>query len=219
MNKEDIKGIIFDLDGVLFDSEYYQWQGWVEPLREYGIELTKEMYFKYAGKNGKQIDEELIKDFNLNIEIGTLLKAKQPLIGKWFSEAAMPLMPYAKEAAEYFANNSRFKVALCSGGDTEEIITKLEKNDFIKYFSVIAAGSDVARSKPWPDIYLYAAEKLGLKPEECLAFEDTQYGLQSAKSAGVNCFVIPNEYSEKQDFSKADKVVSSLKEVVEFFNN
>jgi len=61
MNKENIKGIIFDLDGVLFDSEYYQWQGWVEPLREYGIELTKEMYFAYAGKNGKQIDEELIK--------------------------------------------------------------------------------------------------------------------------------------------------------------
>ena len=219
MNKEDIKGIIFDLDGVLFDSEYYQWQGWVEPLREYGIELTKVMYFNYAGKSGKQIDEELIKDFNLNIPVGTLLEAKKVLIEKWFNEKTMPIMPFAKEAAEFFVNNPKFKVGLCSGGDKGEILTKLEKNDFVKYFSVITAGSDVARSKPWPDIYLLAAEKLRLKPEECLAFEDTQYGLQAAKSAGVYCFAVPNEYSEKQDFSKSDKVISSLKEAIEFFNN
>lgn len=219
MKKEDIKGIIFDLDGVLFDSEYYQWQGWVEPLREYGIELTKDMYFNYAGKSGKQIDGELINDFNLNLPLGTLWEAKKVLIEKWFNEKAMPAMPFAKEAVEYFTNNTQFKVGLCSGGDREEIITKLEKNDFVKYFSVITAGNDVSRSKPFPDIYLLAVEKLGLKPEECLAFEDTQYGLQAAKSAGVYCFAIPNEYSEKQDFSKADKVISSLKEAIEFFNN
>lgn len=219
MIKKDIKGIIFDLDGVLFDSEYYQWQGWVEPLREYGIRFTKEMYFNYAGKNGKQVDEELIKDFNLNIPVGTLWEAKKKLIKNWFNEKAMPLMPLAQEAVEYFISNPQFKIALCSGGDREEVITKLEKNDFVKYFSVIVAGSDVPRSKPYPDIYLLAIEKLELKPEECLAFEDTQYGLEAAKSAGVNCFAIPNEYSIKQDFSKADKVIPSLKEVIEFFKN
>jgi HAD superfamily hydrolase (TIGR01509 family) len=219
MNKENIKGIIFDLDGILFDSEYYQWQGWVEPLREFGVELTKEMYFKYAGKSWRPIGEEMVKDFNLNISVEDLWERKKKLLEKWFNEKAMPLMPYAKEAAEYFSSNPQFKVALCSGGDRDEIITKLEKNDFVKYFSVITAGSDVKKSKPEPDIYLLSAERLGLKPEECLAFEDTQYGLQAAKSAGCYCFAVPNEYSEKQDFSKADKVISSLKEVVEFFNN
>jgi len=219
MNKENIKGIFFDLDGILFDSEYYQWQGWVEPLREYGIELTKEMYFNYAGKSGPQIDEELIKDFNLGIFPGTLWEAKQKLLERWFNEKAMPLMPYSKEAVEYFANNSRFKVALCSGGPREEIMTKLEKNDFVKYFPVIVAGSDVSRSKPYPDIYLLAVEMLGLIPEECLAFEDTQYGSEAAYSAGVHCFVVPNEYSLKQDFSKADRVLSSLKDAIEFFEN
>ena len=217
MNKENIKGIIFDLDGILFDSEYYQWQGWVEPLREYGIELTKEMYFAYAGKNGKQIDEELVKDFNLNIPIGTLLGEKKKLIEKWFNEKIMPIMPFAKEAVEFFISNPQFKIALCSGGDTEEIMVKLEKNDFVKYFPVIVAGSDVEKSKPNPDIYLLAVKKLGLKPEECLAFEDTQYGLQAAYSAGTHCFAVPNEYSLKQDFSKADRVLSSLKEAMDYF--
>ena len=211
---DNIKGIIFDLDGVLFDSEYYQYLGWVEPLRDYGIELTKEMYFDYAGKSGKQIEEELIKNFNLKIEQGTLLNKKKVLIEKWFNEKTMPIMPYAKEAVEYFKDN--FKIALCSGGDREEVITKLSKNDFLKYFPIIVAGNDVSRSKPWPDVYLLAVEKLNLKPSECLAFEDTQYGLQAAKDAGVNCFAVPNEYSIRQDFSRADKVLSSLKEAIEF---
>lgn len=215
MEKENIKGIIFDLDGVLFDSEYYQWQGWVEPLKKFDIELNKEMYFKYAGKSGKQIDQELVKDFNLKIEEGDLLAQKKILIEKWFNEKTMPIMPYAKEAVEYFSDN--FKIALCSGGDREEVITKLEKNDFLKYFPIIVAGDDVERSKPWPDTYLLAVEKIGLNPLECLAFEDTQYGLQAAKDAGIFCFAVPNEYSTNQDFSRADKIIYSLKEAIDFF--
>lgn len=218
MDKDKIKGIIFDLDGVLFDSEYYQWQGWVEPLRKYGIELTKEMYFKYAGKSWKPIEAEMIKDFNLDLKERDLWDEKKKLLEKWFNEKAMPLMHFSRETVEFFANDPRYKVALCSGGDKDEIVTKLEKNDFLKYFPIIAAGSDVEKSKPFPDIYLLAVEKLGLKPEECLAFEDTQYGLQAAKDAGVACFAVPNEYSAEQDFSRADKVLSSLKEGVDFFN-
>ncbi len=219
LDKKDIKGIIFDLDGVLFDSEQYQWQGWVLPLRAFGIELTKELYFNYAGKSGKHIEKELIKDFNLNIEEGFLLNEKKKLLEKWFSEKKMGLMPYSKEAVEYFTNDTRFKVALCSGGDRKEIVMKLTKNDFLKYFPIIVSANDVLRSKPDPDIYLFAAKKLELRPDECLAFEDTQYGLQAANSAGLHCFAVPNEYSVKQDFSKADKVLNSLEEGVEFFKD
>jgi len=113
MNKETIKGIIFDLDGVLLETEYYQWQGWVIPLRELGIELTKEKYFDYAGKSGKQIEEELIKDFNLNIKKGELLSKKEPMLIKWFKESKLNYMPFAKESVKFFS--SSFKLALCSG--------------------------------------------------------------------------------------------------------
>jgi len=108
-------------------------------------------------------------------------------------------------------------VALCSGGDREEILTKLKMNNFLKYFSVIVAGDDVQHSKPAPDIYLLAVKLLNLNPDECLAFEDTQYGLQAAKEAGLCCFAIPNEYSNKQDFSLADKILTSLNDAIIFF--
>ena len=216
MDKNRIKGIIFDLDGVLLETEYYQWQGWVIPLREFGIELTKEKYFDYAGKNGKQIDKELIKDFNLNLKEGDLLLKKEPLLLQWFSEKKLNYMPYAKEAAEFFS--SKFKVALCSGGPRDEILLKLENAELIQYFPIIVAGSDVSRGKPAPDIYIKAKELIGLSSEECLAIEDTQYGLQAAKDAELNCVSIPNEYSLKQDFSRADLVCNSLKDLIEYFN-
>ena len=152
MDKNNIKGIIFDLDGVLLETEYYQWMGWVIPLKEFGIELTKEKYLDYAGKNGKQIDKELIKDFNLNIEEGALLSKKEPLLIKWFSEEKLNYMPYVKEALDFF--NNKFKLALCSGGSREEVIIKLKNANLIQYFPIIVAGSDVERSKPAPDIYL-----------------------------------------------------------------
>lgn len=216
MNKEKIKGIIFDLDGVLLETEYYQWQGWVIPLREFGIELTKEKYFDYAGKNGKQIEKELIQDFNLNIEEGELLSKKEPMLIKWFLEEKLNYMPYVREALDFF--NNKFKLVLCSGGPREEVISKLKNAGLIEYFPIIVAGSDVEKSKPAPDIYFKAQELIGLPKEECLAIEDTQYGLQAAKDAGLNCVSIPNEYSLKQDFSRADMICKSLKELVEYFN-
>jgi beta-phosphoglucomutase-like phosphatase (HAD superfamily) len=127
MNKEKIKGIIFDLDGVLLETEYYQWQGWVIPLREMGIELTKEKYFDYAGKSGKRIEEEIIKDFDLNLKQGELLHKKEELLLEWFSEKKLNYMPYVKEALEFF--NSKFKLALCSGGPRDEVILKLKKQN------------------------------------------------------------------------------------------
>ncbi|MDD3085003.1 MAG: HAD family phosphatase [Candidatus ainarchaeum sp.] len=216
-NYKNLKGIVFDLDGTLFDTEYYQWQGWVFPLKDYGIDLTKEKYLDYAGKKGEDIEKELIRDFNLKINEGELLNEKKKLLEEWFSTKEINLMPYARELVEYFFNNQNYKIALCSGGPRDEVILKLKRNDFLKYFEVVTTSSDVERGKPFPDIYEKAVERLMLNKEECLAVEDTQYGVQSAKDAGLFCFAVPSEYSLKQDFSKADEILKSLEEVFPFF--
>lgn len=126
-------------------------------------------------------------------------------------------MPYAQKTVEFFSKNKSFRIAVSSGGPRNEVILKLKRASLYSFFPVIVSGNDVKRGKLFSDIYLLTVKKLGLEPQECLALEDTQYGLESAKSAGLTCFVIPSEFSKKQDFSKADKIFFSLKEIVEAF--
>jgi len=213
-----MKGIIFDLDGTILDTEYYQWQGWAIPLRQLGIKLTKERYLDYTGKSGEDIERELIKDFKLSMQNGDLLSKKKKLLEQWFSTKEVNLMPFAGEVIKYFYNNGNYKMALCSGGSREEVLLKLKKNNLLKYFSIIVTSSDVKRGKPFPDMYEKAVSDLELNFKECLALEDTQFGVQSAKDADLTCFAIPNEYSIEQDFSYADKILNSLKDLKVIFN-
>jgi len=219
MNLNKIKGIIFDLDGVLVDTEYYQWQGWVEVLKPFGIPLSKKEYFNYAGKRGDIVESELIKNYNLKIEKGFLQKEKEKLLIKWFNSKKLKLMPYAKEVVKFFAKNNKIKLGLASGGPRDEVILKLKRTNLYSFFPVIVAGSEVKRGKPYPDIYLLTAKKLGIEPKKCLALEDTQYGVESAKSAGLFCFAIPSEFSKKQDFSIADKIFNNLQQVIQFLKD
>lgn len=211
-----IKGIIFDLDGILVDTEYFQWQGWVEVLKPHGKSISQQEYLKYAGKQGDAIASELVKDYQLDLSPAVLVAKKQALLIKWFHEKELQLMPFAKDTVHYFIKQ-KIKLACASGSPRDEALLKLKKVGLSSLFHYIVSGSDVKKGKPFPDIYLLAAKLLGLKPSDCLAFEDTQYGVESAKSAGLFCFAIPNEYSHLQDFSQADAVFKNLKEAIASF--
>lgn len=212
-----VKGVIFDLDGILVDTEYFQWQGWVELLKPHGKSLSQEQYLKYAGKQGDAIESELYSDFQLSLPKNALLDEKQKLLIDWFETKPLACMPYAKEAVEYFQSKN-FKLACASGSFKKEAELKLKKAGLLSFLQVVVAGDEVERGKPYPDIYLLAAKKLGLQPEDCVSFEDTQYGVAAAKAAGLVCYAIPNEYSLQQDFSQADGVFSNLQEAVEAFS-
>jgi beta-phosphoglucomutase-like phosphatase (HAD superfamily) len=208
-----IEGVIFDVDGVLADTEQYQWLGWVEQLKGFNIVLTKKQYFKYAGKQGDVIESELIRDFNLSVKKNTLLAKKEALLIEWFHTKKINRMKYAKLMVEYFFKRN-IKLAAASGSPKDEALLKLDKTGLLPYFQIVVGGSEVKRGKPFPDIYLRAATSLKLKPGNCLSFEDTQYGVESAKSAGLFCIGVPSAFSIKQDFSKADAVYKDLKEVL-----
>lgn len=211
-----IKAAVFDVDGTLLDTESFQWQGWVEVLRPFGIDLSKEAYHQYTGKHGEIIAAELVKEHRLGADPQALLKQKERLILHWMATKELRLLPFAQEAIAFFRNRD-LPVAVASSGQRDETEMKLQRTGLLSLFSVVVCGGDpeVKHGKPSPDIYQLVARKLGLQPDECIAFEDTQYGVEAAKGAGLICFAVPNQFAIKQDFSKADGVFASLQEAID----
>lgn len=206
--------MVFDLDGVLVDTENYQSKAWIETLKDYKVSLTIKDTLLFKGKSAEVIENELKENYRLNIKNGELIRKRDKCVLKIFKKEKIKLMPYAKKILDFFSSYK--KMALASTGSKKEVLLKLKKSGFYHYFSVIVSRDDVKRGKPFPDIYLAAVKKLKLNPKECLAIEDTQYGVESAKSAGLFCFAVPAKCSLKQDFTKADKIFENLKEIVNF---
>lgn len=220
MNKNNIKAILFDLDGTLFRSEMYHFIAWNEALKNFNITVDPSVYGIYVGKSAEWIEDDIKKRYKADFQKGDLIKEKNKIFIELFGNLGWEnggLMPYAKEAIEYFYNKS-FQLAICTSGSREETIFKLQSADIEKYFDAIFTADDVEFCKPAPDIYLSAISKFQLKNNECLAIEDTESGLMAAKEAGAFCFAIPTEHSKKQNFEKADRVLTSLKDLIDFFN-
>lgn len=208
-----IKSIIFDLDGVLIDSEKYQSRGWIEALKDYGIFLKEKDILPFKGNSAEVIEKILTKKFSLKIKPGELKeKRDKEVIKIWKKMKKIKLMPFARMLLN-FTKKKLKKIALASTGSKEEVIIKLKKTKILNYFDVILTRDDVKRGKPAPDIYLKAAKKLKLLPKECLVIEDTLAGLKAAKLAGMQCFIVRNKFNREQKFELADKVFQNLKEI------
>ena len=105
--------------------------------------------------------------------------------------------PYAKELLDFLSQ--KYPLAICSAGEREEVFTKLECTNLLKYFQRIVSAEDVLNLKPAPDVYLKGAHELKIKIENCLCFEDTSFGVEAAKTAGAFCFVVPNKNQKKEN--------------------
>jgi HAD superfamily hydrolase (TIGR01509 family) len=207
----EIKVVVFDLDGVLFDTERVQLLGWVAALKPYSKGMNSRTYMKYAGKAGPIIVKELIRDMGIKVTEKELISSKEKYVIDYMKKKPVRIMPYAKQALSFFSGR-KIKMAAATSAPRGETLLKLKKSGFLPYFDVIVSRDDVRRGKPFPDVYVKTAEKLGMEPALCLAVEDTQAGLQSAKSAGLACIAVPTELTKSQDFSSADYIAKDLRD-------
>jgi HAD superfamily hydrolase (TIGR01509 family) len=204
-----ISAVIFDLDGLLADTECLHCRAYQMALEEHGVELRDDDYAEHWVRFGKGIaDWVTLQGLTVDPHALRLRKSKHYLD---LLAAALKPMDGALELLEFLSG--RTKMALASSSYRDAVDGVLTGLGIARYFDVIVSGLDVAQVKPAPDIFLKAANDLGVAPSECLVLEDAEKGVIAAHRAGMRCIAIPNDYTRHHDFSKATKICSSLKDV------
>jgi len=208
-----IKAVIFDMDGVLTDSEVLKAESWKRILEEFGVKEGDKWYIKNMGNPGIELSKQATKEFNLLIDYKTFFKKNREIYLQILNkEGTIPI----KEAINFLKSlpKEKLKIGLASSEYEKIIKQHLNSIKILHLFNAITSGADeTEKGKPNPEIYLITAKKLGIKPKECIVIEDSSPGIEAAKRAGMKCIAYKNPNSGNQDLSKADFIVNSLLEL------
>ncbi len=205
-----IKGILFDMDGVLVDSEEYIFEATKMMFAEHGVTVkpADALHFVGMGENKYIAGIGERNGFVVDIERD---KARTYQIYEEITPGKLMPLP---GVTEFIAQCKElgFKMAIASSADKVKILINLREIGLSPdNFQAIVNGQDVERKKPFPDIYLLAAEKLGLKPEECLVVEDAISGISSGKTAGAKCLALTTSFPAEK-LTEADWIYKDLSE-------
>ena len=214
-----LQAVFFDFDGVIANSEPLHLRAYQSVLQADGIDLNKtEYYGRYLGYDDVGLFEALAKDRRLVLtdeKIQQWVEMKAAIVEDTLKSDSI-LFAGAVDCVKMFAD--RVPLAVASGALEPEIEIVLEHAGLRRYFAAIASASDGVRGKPAPDLYLLAIAKLqGLRPEpfdpaSCIAIEDSHWGLEAARRAGLRCVAVTHTYPAAE-LEKADLIVDALSEL------
>jgi HAD superfamily hydrolase (TIGR01509 family) len=204
-----ISTVIFDLDGLLADTEKLHRGAYKEVFAELGFELSDEEYEDHWIRRGKGIDD-FVKKWNLAIEPKLIRRNKALVYGQMVRSDAGP-MPGARELLDSLKGKKQ--LALATSSYPRDAHNVLDVLGFTDYFSYVATKGNVERVKPFPDVFLHVADEMKEPPDQCLVLEDAEKGILAADAAGMKSIAVPNEHTRSNDFSKATLVLNSLDEV------
>ena len=209
LEKNTMKAIIFDMDGVISDSEPCHVEAEKRLFKPYGIHLTTEYLQKFMGKYVTDLLGSIIHDHNLDVDIQTHLPVHQKNLVQSYRENALPI-DGALDLIKTLAK-AGIPLGLASSSVHLLIDVVLEKFHIRSYFKAVVSGEDVKRTKPNPDIFLETARRLNVIPKACIVIEDSGAGVCAAKSAGMFCIGYRSANSGHQDFSLADVIIDDLR--------
>ncbi len=214
MSNPPFEAIIFDHDGTLVDTETPDFRAWEMLYQEHGATIALERWAATAVGHMDGYDP-LFNDLIVQNGNGHLTKTSlhQRLKALWsITLETVELMPGVEEILPQLQARN-YPLAVATASDRAWVTRWLTRFNLQSYFQVVATQDDIVNNKPAPDVYLFAAAQLGVKPERCLVFEDSLAGLQAAKAAGMTVVAVPNRVTQSLDFSRADAIISGLPEI------
>ncbi|SMC31311.1 haloacid dehalogenase superfamily, subfamily IA, variant 3 with third motif having DD or ED/haloacid dehalogenase superfamily, subfamily IA, variant 1 with third motif having Dx(3-4)D or Dx(3-4)E [Oscillospiraceae bacterium] len=208
-----MNSIIFDMDGVIFDSEKAVFGLWKELAEKYGFPDIDEVYKRTVGVNSDSTRKIFFDHYGPDFPFDEYLREESQMYHSRYDDGRLPLKPDIERVLEYIKNRG-YKIAIASSTRAELVKRQIENAGLIEYFDVIVGGDMVTRSKPHPDIFLEAAERLDAIPEETYVIEDSFNGIRAAHAGGFIPVMVPDMLPPDDEMkTKASFIFDTLREV------
>jgi beta-phosphoglucomutase len=210
MSDNKLKAVIWDMDGVIADTSLYHRQAWQQALLKKGINYTEEDFQKGFGQRNEEIIKSILGEETSQDEIKEITVDKEESF-RSLVKPNIKSLPGVIELLKTLAGHE-IKQALASSTPMENLILLTGELGIKGYFQVIVSAEDVSIGKPDPQVFLLAAKRLGVEPENCIVIEDAVTGIAAAKKAGMTCLAVTNT-NPGTKLTEADLIVDSLETI------
>ena len=211
-----IQGVIFDMDGVLVDTERISFEFWVKSFEKYGYKYSMDIHLSIIGRNDQSIRNILRETFGTDFPLQEICNYKSESMINYLLEEGTPLKIGVFELLE-FLRECNYKIAVATSTHRERAIQRLESVGIKGKFDGIVCGDEIDHSKPDPEIFIKAAERLGLQPKECIVIEDSPAGVEAGYKGGMKVINVPDMKMPDEKMKKqASLICNNLLEVKKY---
>lgn len=208
--------VVFDMDGVIFDSERAVMKCWMELARKYGIENIEEPYLACTGTTMERTKEIMLEAYGEDFPYDTYAKGASLLYHEKYDGGRLPMKPGVVELLMYLKAEKK-KIALASSTRKQTVINQLRDANILDFFDAVICGDMVERSKPAPDIFLKACDELKVKPENTYGIEDSYNGIRAAHAGNLRPIMVPDLLPKNDEMEELCEVIlENLLEVVNY---
>ena len=212
------KAVIFDMDGVIFDTEKVYLDIWIEVFEKYGYKMTKELYVNVMGTGRKNVIKTFLENFGDDLPIEKMYEEKDNQLFYRIENQGIPLKEGVKELFSMLKEKD-YKIALATSAKRERVEKQIKDKWLKESFDAIVCGDDVEKGKPSPDIFLKAAKEIDVEPENCFVVEDSPAGIKAAFSGGMKGIHVEDLKAADEDILKyCEKNFKNLQEIKEYLS-
>ena len=211
-----IKAVIFDMDGLMFDSEKATYECYVEVLEKLGLSMSEEFYKTLLGKTLKTCYQLMYTEYGKDFPMDQVLTDVHELLNQNFHKDGVPKKKGLMELLTYLKENNYLTIVATSSG-RKRVDDILSLANVTHYFNNSICGDEVTNGKPNPEVFLRACEKLGVQANEAIVLEDSEAGIQAAHNANIPVICIPDmKYPTSEFESLTERIYQSLYDVIDY---